>query len=302
MTIANQRSHVQLTDLQIHLLERSYEWLAQDRLYFSKQFHRHLLRSHPDFVDVLKPISTEQFQIIALTSLTLLIHSVKHPEHIRVISQLLHDYKYPEEKQREMYNGYYESLMNVLSDVAEDSWSPALQGAWKASLNLMRVQIFHCTQQSSPTPFTSESPLDSARRRIHSRVLVVEDDEQIRKTLCSYLITKGYDCYEAENGAVALHYLEGILPSDVVVTDDSMPVLSGFQFLEALTHLPKTQQPPCILCSGNLEEDIVEKARNLGAWAIMAKPYSYEDLHNTMIQAIEANPLTTTLRSHKEHQ
>ena len=300
MTIANRKTQAELTDLQMHLLEHSFEWLAEDYRRFSDQFRKHLLRSHPDFVDLLERLPIPQFQFLSVTSLTLLIHSLKNPEHMRVIAQLVHEQEYTQEKQLELYDAFHDALMNAISEIAEEAWSPALQRAWEASMDLTRDRLLHTAAVNRPASLIQDSPFGFATRRVPSTALIVDDDDQIRKTLCSYLEHLGHNCYEAENGAVALHYLEGALHIDVIVTDNDMPVLSGLQLLKALAQKPESQRLPCILCSGNLSRDLVEEALSLGAWAIMAKPYSHEELHAAIEQAIQSNSVTQTLRSRKE--
>ncbi len=300
MTIANRAAQAELTDLQMHLLEHSFEWVAQDPLRFSEQLRKHLLRSHPEFVDLLEHLSIPQFQLMSLTSLSLLIHSLQNPEHMRVISQFIHDQDYTLVKQRDVYEAFYNSLMNVLSEICEDAWSPALQGAWKASLELTRDRIFYRTTKSITVSQIPESPFDFATRRVHSTALVVDDDEQVRKTLCAHFGALGYDCYEAENGAIALHFLEGTLHIDVVITDNTMPILNGLQLLKALAQKPECQHPPCILCSENLSRNLVEEALDLGAWAIISKPYSHEELQAAVMTAIQATSFHQVHRTRKE--
>ena len=64
-------------------------------------------------------------------------------------------------------------------------------------------------------------------------VLVVDDDDTLRRALVWDLKRKGYQTFEAENGDVALKFIES-QPVDLVLTDIRMPVCDGIQLLEHL--------------------------------------------------------------------
>jgi CheY-like chemotaxis protein len=71
-------------------------------------------------------------------------------------------------------------------------------------------------------------------RKPTHRILVTEDDADIRESLELALSGHGYGVLTAENGKVALDKLrEGYRP-DLVLLDLAMPVMDGFEFLEAL--------------------------------------------------------------------
>ncbi|WP_454062900.1 response regulator [Candidatus Nitrospira salsa] len=301
MTIATRTSPVELSSLQLHLVEHSFEWLTENYTDFSQKLRKRLISHHPSFVDMFEHLPTSHFQFLAMTSVTLLLHSLQNPEHLRVIVQLLYDQKYPPVKQRELYNAFYDSFMHVMSQLAEDAWSPALKGAWESTLDLTRNRIFPSLDESIPTT-QQNSPIKLATRRIHNWALIVDDNAHTRKTLITYLKARGYGCYEAENGMMALHYLKGTLAIDIVVSDYHLPVMNGLQFLQTLGDSSSHHYPPVVLYSHNLSRDLVDGARAVGVWAVVGEPYSYEELHTTMVQAIHAHASRRTHRSHKENQ
>ncbi len=71
-------------------------------------------------------------------------------------------------------------------------------------------------------------------------VLLVEDDEDIRETLCEFLTGQGFEVETAENGQLGLHCLEKHKPG-LVLLDLMMPVMNGWEFLEK-----KKTEPPAI--------------------------------------------------------
>jgi CheY-like chemotaxis protein len=95
----------------------------------------------------------------------------------------------------------------------------------------------------SPTLQTFDGPAASSPRAEQVRretpneapahVLVVDDDRDIRDTLAVALETEGYAVQCAENGAQALALLHGPKPG-VIVLDLSMPIMSGWELLDAV--------------------------------------------------------------------
>jgi CheY-like chemotaxis protein len=69
-----------------------------------------------------------------------------------------------------------------------------------------------------------------------ARILVVDDDELVRKLVVRTLVSEGYDVLQARNGRQAFEFLDRELGTiDVVVTDVVMPILGGRQYGERLT-------------------------------------------------------------------
>ncbi len=67
-------------------------------------------------------------------------------------------------------------------------------------------------------------------------ILVVEDDGDLRESLCEIIEAEGYEVYGAENGAAALDMLPKIPKPSLIVLDLMMPVMNGWQLLSALRH------------------------------------------------------------------
>jgi CheY-like chemotaxis protein len=87
------------------------------------------------------------------------------------------------------------------------------------------------------------------------RVLVVDDEENIRLLFKEELEEEDYEVETASNGMEALEQLKGV-PFDVVVLDIKMPVMDGIQTLNAIKNINKDQ--PVILCSayGEFKQDL----------------------------------------------
>jgi CheY-like chemotaxis protein len=105
------------------------------------------------------------------------------------------------------------------------------------------------------------------------RILVVEDDKDIRKNLKRLLESEDYLVQTAEHGQAALEVLastpDAELP-DVIVLDLMMPGVDGFQFREAQEKSARIAYIPIVVMSagGNVEE----KKIAMGAKAAIKKP------------------------------
>ncbi len=116
-----------------------------------------------------------------------------------------------------------------------------------------------------------------------TRVLVVDDDDNIRDTLYE-LLSENYACQTAETAEKALARLEAD-PYDVLLTDISMPGLSG---LELLGHVrQRFPQTTVIVISGISDQDHAQGLIKLGAFDYLLKPFTLEAVEKSVSRAIE---------------
>ncbi|HEY0709553.1 MAG TPA: response regulator [Polyangia bacterium] len=86
------------------------------------------------------------------------------------------------------------------------------------------------------------------------RLLLVDDDDDLRVSLAEALEDAGFSVVQAENGQRALALLETERP-DVVLLDLLMPVLNGWQFCQAKDTNPATAAIPVIAMSAAVSKD-----------------------------------------------
>ena len=101
------------------------------------------------------------------------------------------------------------------------------------------------------------------------KILIVEDDDNIRELLRLYLEREGYEITEAENGAVGLSKWKAENP-DMMLLDVMMPDMDGFQVLQKIR--AKNNVPVLMLTAKSGEEDKVAGLR-LGADDFIPKPF-----------------------------
>ena len=114
-------------------------------------------------------------------------------------------------------------------------------------------------------------------------ILVVDDDDVIRDTLCELLSTD-YSCQTANTAEEALAKLEA-QGFDVVLTDISMPGLNGKELLQKVVELyPGT---PVIIISGHSDRGQSESLMGRGAFDYLLKPFRLEVVEESVKRAIE---------------
>ena len=119
-------------------------------------------------------------------------------------------------------------------------------------------------------------PVPSATPASGALILVVDDEWEIRATLCELLEDEGYTVAQASNGSEALALLErGPLPA-VILLDLMMPVMDGAAFRQRQLEVPRWAAIPVIILSAS--GGIAEKARQLAVASFLQKPMDVERL------------------------
>jgi DNA-binding NtrC family response regulator len=118
-----------------------------------------------------------------------------------------------------------------------------------------------------------------------AEILVVDDDDVIRETLCE-LLAADYSCQTAETAEEALAKLEA-QRFDVVLTDISMPGLNGTELLQRVVeNYPGT---PVIIISGHSDQDHAQRLIDRGAFDFLLKPFRLEVVEESVRRAIDQN-------------
>jgi DNA-binding NarL/FixJ family response regulator len=115
------------------------------------------------------------------------------------------------------------------------------------------------------------------------KILVIEDEPEMRRNLAALLRYKGYAPIAAENGRVGLEAASREGP-DLILCDVMMPEVDGYGVLRALQADEKLALIPFIFLTARGEKDDLRSGMNLGADDYLTKPVSSDDL----VRAIEA--------------
>src|SRR4030042_5095457 len=109
------------------------------------------------------------------------------------------------------------------------------------------------------------------------KVLIVDDEEIIRKFLRINLLKLGYEVKEAMDGVQALEQL-GKDTYDLLISDVLMQNKNGWELLKAVKSNPKTEDLPVILLTAKNEDADMFQGYELGANYYMTKPFTKDQL------------------------
>ena len=109
------------------------------------------------------------------------------------------------------------------------------------------------------------------------KVLIVDDEEVIRKFLRINLLKWGYEVKEAMDGLQALEQL-GNDNYDLLICDILMPNKNGWEVLKEVRSNPKTKDIPVIVLTAKNEDSDMFKGYELGANYYITKPFTKDQL------------------------
>ena len=133
-------------------------------------------------------------------------------------------------------------------------------------------------------PHTADQVTEQNEADSLGRVLLVDDQPELRRLFRRSLSRVGYTVVEASSGRVAVQLLRE-REFDVVISDVHMPDMSGIELLEALhDHDPDL---PVVLTSGSPSQVTPLETNELGAFAYLVKPVSFETMHDTASRAVD---------------
>ena len=111
------------------------------------------------------------------------------------------------------------------------------------------------------------------------KILVVDDDPEVRMATRDFLSSKGYDVSVAEGGRDALRQLDSS-PADVVLLDVAMPDMDGLETLKRI--VSAHPNVPVIMVTGNADIEITSKVLQLGAADYVPKPFDLDYLNQAI--------------------
>ena len=117
------------------------------------------------------------------------------------------------------------------------------------------------------------------------RILIVDDDDQLRESFKKLLTQEGHDTPVAANGETALEIVESCHP-DLVILDVRLPGMNGLEVFKTIRIIdPKM---PVIIMTAYATTNAAIEATKLGAFDYVLKPFDIPDMLNLIDQALEA--------------
>jgi CRP-like cAMP-binding protein/ActR/RegA family two-component response regulator len=113
------------------------------------------------------------------------------------------------------------------------------------------------------------------------KILIIEDNKDIRESSVEILVLAGYDVLEADNGKIGVELAQQHLP-DMILCDIMMPELDGYGVLYLLSKNRETSNIPFIFLTAKAERADMRKGMEMGADDYLTKPFDDMELLNTI--------------------
>jgi EAL domain-containing protein (putative c-di-GMP-specific phosphodiesterase class I) len=130
---------------------------------------------------------------------------------------------------------------------------------------------------------SAQPSLEPAGSFAQPRILVADDDDASRGFLARGLRSAGYEVVLASNGAEATDIVRAS-PVDAIVSDISMPEMTGIQLLKAIRQ--RDADVPVVLITGSPDVESAMEAVRFGALLYLKKPVDLEELRRVMARAV----------------
>lgn len=125
------------------------------------------------------------------------------------------------------------------------------------------------------------------------KILIIDDDHQVRSAFGTLLRNNNCETYTAENGTEGIHVFERESP-DLVLVDLKMPGLNGMEVLKALKQ--RTADLPVVIITAHGDVPTAVEAIKLGAFDFIIKPPDLNHLFVTIKRAMELSYLSRELK------
>ncbi|MDB6115312.1 MAG: rpfC 5 [Lacunisphaera sp.] len=145
------------------------------------------------------------------------------------------------------------------------------------------VQVRQPTVVQTPGQKLTKSPFPTEGDK--PRILIIDDDEEVRAVIAELLTLSGYDTAEAVSGQQGLEFAASMKP-DLILLDVVMPGVDGWGVLTKLQNSPELADIPVIVLSAVAD---TEMAMSLGAASVLLKPVDASRLTSEI--AIQLHPL-----------
>ena len=120
----------------------------------------------------------------------------------------------------------------------------------------------------------------------HARVMVVEDDDDMRFMLKMLLEQHGgVSVVEAVNGEMAIALAENV-HLDLILMDATLPLLDGFEATRRIRKLPFTRNVPIVFLSGHVQHAYEAKALAAGCTDYLVKPFDFDEWDRLLEQCL----------------
>lgn len=121
-----------------------------------------------------------------------------------------------------------------------------------------------------------------------AKVLVVDDEPNVLRSLVQYLTIEEFNVETASNGVEALEKVESFSP-ELILLDVMMPGMDGFEVLDKVKEMPGHADTPVIMLTAKDQSHDVLKGYQSGATSYLVKPFNLDELVETINQTLSQN-------------
>ena len=118
------------------------------------------------------------------------------------------------------------------------------------------------------------------------KILVAEDERDIRELIAFTLRFAGFEVELAVNGAEAVERAPQVRP-DLILMDVRMPRMTGYQASAALMQIPEMQSTPVVFLSAKGQESEIQEGLSVGAAQYILKPFAPDELIKQVKQILQ---------------
>ena len=118
-----------------------------------------------------------------------------------------------------------------------------------------------------------------------TRILVVEDEEHIRRVVKLTLVSEGYEIIEAVHGLMGYTKAVSEQPN-LIIMDFNMPVMDGLEALNKLKENPTTKNIPVIILTARIDAASERQCMQAGAIDYIKKPWGMQELEDRVAMAL----------------
>ena len=175
--------------------------------------------------------------------------------------------------EEEIYKEAYKNGFKRLMDAGMDKAISGITTVEEVVKHLGNVEKEKEQPQAQET-IVNIPPIDPDRKR---KVLVVDDEDDIRKIVGKYLQIGGYDVIQAVNGKDAIEKAFKEKP-DLIITDLMMPVMDGIEEVKILRSTMETAVIPIIMLTAKQDKESELSGIHAGADDYITKPFDKDKL------------------------
>ncbi|MGW8303027.1 MAG: response regulator, partial [Desulfobacterales bacterium] len=133
---------------------------------------------------------------------------------------------------------------------------------------------------------------------MENKILLVDDEKDIREILCLSLVDMGYTVFEAGNGVDALRMFQEVQPP-IVLTDIKMPKMDGIELLQKLKR--ENRETEVVMITGHGDMELAIKSLKYEATDFITKPINVDALEISVRRAQDKILMRKKLKEYTEN-